>query len=115
MSAIAILLLTFCFDQGPDCHDCPEIDPLHFEIQTARLVPSAPTPCQTCDEAGNCSPSLCPGVPDLTPFEAVSSFEALAGPSLCTSWMPPDPGIGEVVLVRVVAQDQALNISGSCP
>ena len=114
MLPLALLLLAFCFDQPPDCHGNLEADPLHFEIQTARLTPSAPVPCQVCDEAGNCGPALCPGVPALSPFQLATSFDALAGPSICQDWSPPTPAVGEAILARVVATDMAGN-TGACP
>ena len=113
---LALLLLAFCFDQGPDCHGTPEPDPLHFEIQTAWLVPPAPVSCEICDETGCCGPSLCPGASSLSPFQREASLDALAGPSICTSWMPVDPDLGEVIFVRVMATDLAGNVSWAvCP
>ena len=106
----------FCFDQASsDCAGLPELAPLHFSIQLARLTPSDEVPCQLCDQAGVCGPSLCPGVPVFSAFQAVHTFDGWAGPLICPAWEPQEPGIGEVFWIVVVVQDAAGNRGAPCP
>ena len=92
-----------------------------YDVSLSWLSPTL-VPCDLLQCGDDCdpqAPGCCFPVADVCTFYSRSAWvdvDRVLPPATCTDWRPPDPQLGEVALIQVVAENgNGRGPMGDCP